>query len=186
MTDPMLLGPETAITDSLFDAVRPKRVLEFGPGGTTEHWSPRDCVEEWVAVEHQERFRKAIANLPKVQALLCSFPQYWEDQVGTGPFNLILVDGRERVRCLEVASKLLAPLGIVILHDSCRMRYEPAWDFFKHSATLSPGSQHNVASGITVFWQDDDVDTDAWIWEHAPETHQFWTDCDPPHWSPEE
>jgi predicted O-methyltransferase YrrM len=43
-----------------------------------------------------------------------------------GDFDLIVVDGRERVRCVEAAIPRLAAGGVVLLDDSQRRRYRPA------------------------------------------------------------
>jgi hypothetical protein len=43
-----------------------------------------------------------------------------------GEFDLIVVDGRERVRCVAAALPRLAKGGVVLLDDSQRRRYQPA------------------------------------------------------------
>jgi predicted O-methyltransferase YrrM len=40
-----------------------------------------------------------------------------------GDFDLIVVDGRERVRCVRAALPRLAPGGVLLLDDSQRRRY---------------------------------------------------------------
>ena len=42
-------------------------------------------------------------------------------------YDLILVDGRKRLRCLIQAKTLLNPRGIVILHDAHRKYYQSAF-----------------------------------------------------------
>lgn len=45
-------------------------------------------------------------------------------------FDVVLVDGRKRRRCLIEASRLLAPGGIALLHDAWRPYYRCAFDAF--------------------------------------------------------
>jgi CTP:molybdopterin cytidylyltransferase MocA len=47
-------------------------------------------------------------------------------------FNLILVDGRKRRRCLLEAIELLAPDGVVLLHDAWRPYYRCAFGSYPH------------------------------------------------------
>ena len=42
-------------------------------------------------------------------------------------FDVILVDGRKRRRCLEQAARLLAPAGVALLHDAWRPYYHCAF-----------------------------------------------------------
>lgn len=168
---PVLTAEEMRIMGSLFEAQRPGAVLEWGIGGSTMYW-PRqyDFINRWVAVEHNEVYVEFIVEqvIDTVEVLHLKPPQYWESPIGLGPFNLILVDGRHRVKCLEAATRALADKGIVVLHDSGRDRYKPAWAFYPWSETLYPGKltlegvrgpeQH----GLTVFWQDEFVNQLGW------------------------
>jgi hypothetical protein len=47
-------------------------------------------------------------------------------------FELVFVDGRARFDCLVTAKQLLAPGGVVVLHDAQRENYQPAWKLFSH------------------------------------------------------
>jgi predicted O-methyltransferase YrrM len=42
-------------------------------------------------------------------------------------YDVILVDGRKRRRCLEAAAGLMRPGGVVVLHDAYRPYYQCAW-----------------------------------------------------------
>ena len=48
---------------------------------------------------------------------------YVEYPAARGPFDFILVDGRARPACWELAPSLLAADGVVVLHDANRARY---------------------------------------------------------------
>lgn len=51
-------------------------------------------------------------------------------------FDLILVDGRKRRRCLTEAARLLAPGGIAVLHDAWRPYYHCAFDNYQNSRSI--------------------------------------------------
>jgi hypothetical protein len=46
-------------------------------------------------------------------------------------YDIILVDGRKRRRCLLEAAKLLKNDGVVLLHDAWRPYYNCAFDHFQ-------------------------------------------------------
>jgi hypothetical protein len=61
-------------------------------------------------------------------------------------FDLVIVDGRKRRRCLLEASQLLSPGGIAVLHDCWRSYYECAFEAFadwrRIGDELWVGAQH--------------------------------------------
>lgn len=168
---PWLADEEMTIMVSLFGTQRPTTVLEWGIGGSTIYW-PRqyDFIKRWIVIEHDKDYAKVVAEqvIDIVEVLQLDPPHYWRQAERLGPFDLILVDGRHRVKCLEAATKALADKGIAVLHDSGRDRYKPAWEFYPWSETLYPGKltlegvpgaeQH----GLTVFWQDELVEQAGW------------------------
>ncbi len=108
--------------------LNPKRILEWGPGFSTDmfvHLCPKARV---VSIEHDEswsqtqsaRFdgKAAIKHIPIGPA--CRYA-YWPRKLQ--PFDLIFVDGRRRCECLLSARKCLTPKGVVILHDANRVAY---------------------------------------------------------------
>ena len=64
-------------------------------------------------------------------------------------FDVMVVDGRYRRRCLLAAKEAVTPGGIVILHDAERTHYHPALSCYPHVEFLQtgplPGTRH-VAS----------------------------------------
>ncbi len=54
-------------------------------------------------------------------------------------FDLIVIDGRFRRRCLEMASSCLKPGGVVLLHDAERSFYHGPLGLFKYSAFIDGG-----------------------------------------------
>ena len=124
-------------------------VLEWGSGGSTVYFSDflrfREIPFSWVSVEHHPFWAEKVRELagPGVRVALRDptennpkeeeFRSVPMDDYVTYPttlnrrFDLILVDGRRRRRCLLTAAALLAPGGIAVLHDSERTYYSCAF-----------------------------------------------------------
>jgi tRNA A58 N-methylase Trm61 len=132
-------------------AARPgARVFEYGSGASTV-WLARRAAEVH-SVEHDLSWaevmrahladmsnvrlhavpptrRGAIAEAPSgrrgyADADFADYVHAIDDVPGT--FDLIVIDGRSRVRCLEHARRRLAPDGLVVFDDPHRARYRAA------------------------------------------------------------
>ena len=61
-------------------------------------------------------------------------------------FDLVVVDGRKRRRCLLEASRLLTPAGLVVLHDAWRRHYQCAFSAYRFGQRIGDelwvGAQH--------------------------------------------
>ncbi len=120
--------------------VAAKNILEWGSGGCTlwmaQMRKPKAVV---VSIEHDrgwlDRVSMKLLQSPDMYqahdvVLLdgaktppYTRPPYAEKYV---PYDLIFVDGIERPACLEASYDLLAPGGVVFLHDSQRAQYTKA------------------------------------------------------------
>lgn len=123
------------------------RALEYGAGASTI-WLARRCAHV-TSVEHDEGFHALIRpqlqhdNVvlkllkPAPSAGSCRAPsgrRGYEDldfseyvaAVDTDRFDLIIIDGRARVSCLERARHQLAPGGLIVFDNSERRRYRAA------------------------------------------------------------
>ena len=106
-------------------------VLEFGGGGSTAWFVDRvqkvvtiESDEEWVNLIHGETASSGKAEL----YLRSSADRYaaYVAAASTFPaesFDVILVDGRERVECVRRSVEKLKPGGLLILDDSDRSKY---------------------------------------------------------------
>ena len=134
-------------------------------------WHSADNSKEWSQIS-QEKIEKALLT-EQVQIHCSEFPAFWElpdysiaDPVPPdvynnsarvkeyvdfprnlgGSFEVMIIDGRFRRRCLEVAAEVLSPNGIVILHDASRTHYYPPLSLYSHVQFLKtgplPGSNH--------------------------------------------
>lgn len=120
--------------------VNAKNILEWGCGGSTL-WMAMMCRgAQIISVEHDrvwyERVSVACKALhdcgmseqPDGLLLLGSPPAYFSGGSlrACAPYDLIFVDGHERPACLAASYDLLAPGGVVFLHDSQRKEYAKA------------------------------------------------------------
>lgn len=67
-------------------------------------------------------------------------------------FDVIIVDGRKRGECLELASELLAPDGVAILHDAEREEYHPAFQHFVNGGQFVCENKSPVPGGVQKLW----------------------------------
>jgi len=115
--------------------VKPKRILEWGPGQSTKIMLQECPNAQIICCENKkgwfEKYQRELGD--KVRFIYVDAPDNnrqdnrwtaYTDPAVKGKFDLIFVDGRERVRCLQTAFKRLKPNGIVLLHDANRTYYE--------------------------------------------------------------
>ena len=128
-------------------------------------WYAMDNSRKWYQRGLQKISR---ANLAGQVQLHCSeFPAFWElpgyspdepvppesytasadvaeyinfpNELG-GRFDVIIVDGRFRRRCLLAAKDALDPKGIVILHDAERTHYHSSLSSYPYVRTITAGT----------------------------------------------
>ena len=105
------------------------RVFEFGAGSSTLYYARR--VAAVVAVEHDAEFHRRLQPfLPanaRVQVEPPDSAAYLAAIAAAGAdFDLVVVDGRDRVRCVAAALPCLAAGGVIVLDDAERADYAPA------------------------------------------------------------
>jgi len=126
------------------------KVLEFGSGASTV-WLSR-LTSNLVSIKHHpdwyETVKSTLDNDSTCQSVdlrLLPLPYYSVcDEFPDEYFDLIIVDGRDRMKCLEASIRILKPGGILMLDDAQRKRYERAdyllrdWEFTR---SISPARQ---------------------------------------------
>lgn len=129
---------------------RPIKALEWGTGHSTLYYASRlPFGSSWDSVEHDPAWAEAVqqqittAGLSDIKVHIRlsdaeyihgeddgSFSNFRRYILFPSSFNtrfdLILVDGRARCECMAVGWDLLAPYGVMILHDAARMEYQQA------------------------------------------------------------
>jgi len=137
-------------------------VFEYGAGASTRFYAAR--VATVLAVEHDDNFAKALApRLPKNARLLVRAEgdaSYINAAAECLPRpDLVSVDGRDRVRCVQAALGALAPSGVLVLDDAERPEYAPAWTALRAAGFravefwgLAPGGVERKCTA--VFYRD--------------------------------
>ena len=91
----------------------------------------------------------------------------------TGQYDVMIVDGRYRRRCLLVAKQVLAPGGVAFLHDAQKPQYHSSLSEFSHSKFITtgtmPGSSQQSTIALCCMGEDSLVDrylSVAAVYEH--------------------
>ncbi len=148
---------------------RPGRCLEWGAGASTCYFGSRlPPGARWIAIEHDREWADAVEarcpdprievhhvapNRPLVpdadeDAAAAALRDYVAYPTPFAPFDFILVDGRARVGCLRRARDLLAPQGVIVLHDADRPQYRPGFEGYPRQVLLR-GRREN-AGGLWI------------------------------------
>lgn len=115
--------------DFLARRIRPEMtVFEYGSGGSTLWWASK--VRKVVSCEHDARWHQKIRMTCPDNVELHHIPlEYGGDYSKKilqfeNAFDLVIVDGRDRVNCAINAMKALKPDGVIVWDNSERTAYE--------------------------------------------------------------
>jgi hypothetical protein len=135
--------------DFIKDRLRPEHaVFEFGSGNSTIFYAQRTGIV--VSVEHdKEWFEKISSTKPEnAEMIFCELERdgdYCRMPVKLGEeFDIIIVDGRDRVNCCIQAVEALSPNGVIVLDDSERPGYRDGINYL-----LDKGFKQIPFSGIS-------------------------------------
>lgn len=123
-------------------------IFEFGSGNST--WFYARHAGRVVSVEHDKGWYNKIQNSKpsNSQMILCDLKPDGDYSrmpvLSSQKFDIIIVDGRDRVNCCINCLGALNEGGVVVLDDSEREQYQPAVDFL-----ISQGFRHLSFSGIS-------------------------------------
>jgi hypothetical protein len=127
----------------------PSYVLEFGSGASTIWLAKR---ASWIAsIEHDQEWSLRVLKAISEEKILNSFP-YWIPcdndfhfyvqegvRLATAhPPELLLVDGRRRVRCVKAIAPLMGPGSYLVLDNAERPDYAEAHKFLANDWTVEP------------------------------------------------
>jgi hypothetical protein len=146
-------SPIPWVTYSFIDFIKSRlnhqhTIFEFGSGNSTYFYAKYAGIV--VSVEHdKEWYEKILKTKPENAELIycelirdgdyCRVPLKLEEK-----FDIIIVDGRDRVNCCKQSIHALSEKGIVVLDDSEREFYKEGIDFL-----MSKGFKHLSFSGIS-------------------------------------
>ncbi len=111
------------------------KIFEFGSGNSTMFYAKR--ARKVVAVEHDnEWYHKINSVVPDNVEMLLQELEYDGDYCRVArnlqeKFDIIIVDGRDRVNCIKQSVEALSENGIIILDDSERDAYQEGINYLK-------------------------------------------------------
>lgn len=138
------------------------RVFEWGSGGSTVFFARKGC--RVTSVESSEFWhdrlkgglhvispeQRSNIDLRFIRADPQEYPQGLDAYVASvldgGPWDFVLVDGWERVRCAETAQQALAPDGILVFDNSDQPQFAAARERLALQETPFPGL------GVSRIW----------------------------------
>ncbi|HEY1009815.1 MAG TPA: FkbM family methyltransferase [Daejeonella sp.] len=134
-------------------------VFEFGSGNSTLYYAKR--AKKVVSVEHDKDWFNKIssgkpANSDMVFCELQTNGDYSKMPASMGQkFDIIIVDGRDRVNCCYHSIPALGETGVVVLDDSERAKYNDARVFFQKEgfkelsfSGISPGLFYRKSTSV--------------------------------------
>jgi hypothetical protein len=157
-------NPIPWVTYSFIDFIKERltkqhTVFEFGSGNSTYFYSKYAGIV--VSVEHdKEWYDKIVKTKPENAEMIycelirdgdyCRMPIKLDET-----FDIIIVDGRDRVNCCKQAIKAVSESGVIILDDSEREHYRDGINFLKKNgfkqlsfSGISPGLFYNKATSV--------------------------------------
>jgi len=109
-------------------------ILEFGCGGSTV-WLSRLCAS-LISVDHNQEWVDAVNQKigdlePLIDVYKRDRPYHTVCDKMKGDFDLVCVDGRDRIQCVQASKALVRPGGILLLDNSEREKYKPIFSMLK-------------------------------------------------------
>ena len=162
-------NPIPWVTYSFIDFIKERlnkqhTIFEFGSGNSTFFYAKYAGIV--VSVEHdKEWYDKIVSTKPENAELIfcelirdgdyCRMPIKLEET-----FDIIIVDGRDRVNCCKQAVKAVSANGVIVLDDSERDFYKEGITFLKNKgfkelsfSGISPGLFYRKST--SVFYRTD-------------------------------
>ncbi len=153
-------------------------ILEWGSGNSTIYFSKymksNDVNFKWHAIENYIPWHQKVCTMIKDNQLddvitlhlmnqTCEerkevqekldLSEYVNYPASLGKkFDFIFVDARRRTECLALANKLLAPGGVVLLHDAEREDCIPLFKLFKDGGKYVCENKSPVPGGVQKLW----------------------------------
>jgi hypothetical protein len=112
-------------------------IFEFGSGSSTLYYANKVAIVD--SVEHDRVWYEKIQNtMPQNVTLFYCELDYGGDYCKyatktNNNYDIIIIDGRDRVNCCINCMSALKPTGVVILDDSNSSEYTQALVFFKEN-----------------------------------------------------
>jgi hypothetical protein len=134
-------------------------IFEYGSGSSTIFYAER--AKSVTSVEHDKGWFDRVKNTSPSNAemIFCQLEKDGEyaqkAKLLNRKFDIIIVDGRDRVNCCKYSIDALSSRGVLVLDDSEREVYEPARTFLKQNgfkelsfSGISPGLFYEKATSV--------------------------------------
>jgi predicted O-methyltransferase YrrM len=128
---------------------QPRRVLEFGTGGSTVTLAREPSIRQWWSVEHSPTwldrvltatFAAGELNVKLVHCPECEILDRLDELLPLG-FDMFFVDGYHRTAILDrLLEHLKVASGFVLLHDASREQYRETIERFGRRTVLTEGN----------------------------------------------
>ncbi len=152
------------VTYSFIDFIRRRidkkqNIFEYGSGSSTAFYAKR--AGSVISVEHDKEWFDSVSqkNPANAEMVFCKLERdgdYAKKAKSLGKkFDIIIVDGRDRVNCCKYGADALSSYGVIVLDDSEREIYNPARAFLKQRgfkelsfSGISPGLFYEKATSV--------------------------------------
>jgi len=122
------------------------KVFEFGSGNSTIFLESR--INKIISIEHDKNwYNKMKKRLTKTKLVYKSLDNDYPKAILEfhEKFDLIIIDGRKRVKCIKNSISRLSTEGVLILDDSQREYYKAGIEYL-----LDNGFKHIYFSGVSA------------------------------------
>lgn len=136
------------------------RVFEYGCGYSTLWWERMAC--KVVACEHDPVWAEEVRGMTKSSEIIFRdlADGYAREALYHGPFDVVVIDGRQRVACSEAAPQALNPKGVIIWDNADRSEYREGQKTLEATgwrpiefAGMSPGNVYGATT--TIYYRPD-------------------------------
>jgi hypothetical protein len=141
-------------------------VFEFGSGGSTAWWA--NHVKNVVSVEHDRDWYEKVKSLQnsnvRISHVALSYGGKYSNSTRdhSEHFDIIVIDGRDRVNCIRNSVDSLTPAGVMILDNSDRIDYIAGIEFlynkgFRRIEFIGFCPIVNIKSETSIFYRSNNI-----------------------------
>lgn len=126
---------KTEVQSAYLDSIIDLHLCEFKPFWEKPNWGPvpPPCGAFSPKTENEKDYVR--------------FPEKLKEF-----FDVVIIDARFRRHCVETAKEVLAPKGVVVMHDAQKPHYHMGLDQFRHSIFLEGGKWHPFQNETNKIW----------------------------------
>ena len=141
------------------------RVLEFGAGGSSVFFLKKKV--KLFSIEHENSWIKEVHEILSPKHLKNWIPHYMKssnpnqqvpepkdylskiETIDNSSIEIALIDGRNRVECIKKSMPKIKPGGCIILDNSDRPEYAPAYQLLKKWSLKETSCITNASNDVT-------------------------------------